>query len=113
MIEAKLFDRCSHPARFKSIEALRWFTGRNIAKRASPGTDLAHNHHCRVALRPAFAYVGASRLFADCHQTIFAHDIPGFLIAFAGGRFDANPAGLFGLGIIGTIGFFRVSYLRY
>ena len=68
----------------------------DIAKRATPGAFVAHDHEGRRALAKALADVGAGGLFTHGYQLVGAQDVldlikPG---ARAAG-FDANPVGLF------------------
>ena len=46
----------------------------HITKRASPGTDIAHNHKSSGALGKAFPQIWAGCLFADGKKIIFPQD---------------------------------------
>mmetsp|Transcript_13557 Transcript_13557/g.21655 ORF Transcript_13557/g.21655 Transcript_13557/m.21655 type:complete len:274 (+) Transcript_13557:4607-5428(+) len=110
VVQAQFFHRKGHAPRFKRIQVLGRLARRDIAKGAGAGADFAHDHHGRVALAPAFADIGAPRLFADGHQLVFAHDLGGLGIAFAAGCLDPDPVGLFRLRIVRASGLFRVAF---
>ena len=67
MFQTQLADRMGHLARLKRVQRLR-LARRDIAKGAAARAYLAHDHHGGVALAPAFADIGAARLFADRDQ---------------------------------------------
>ena len=71
MVQPQFRHRMRHPARLEGVQSLRP-AGRHVAKRAAARAYLAHDHHGGVALRPAFADIGAARLFADRHQLFVA-----------------------------------------
>jgi hypothetical protein len=109
VVQTKFGNRIRHATRFKDIQGLWRFASRDIAKRAGPRTDFAHNHHGRVPLAPAFANIWAPRLFADGYQFVAAHNLAGFFVSRACGRFDANPIGLARLCVIWLMGLFRMA----
>jgi hypothetical protein len=84
----------------------------HVAEGAAAGADLAHDHHGGVALRPAFARIGAARLLADGHQLVLAHDLVGLAIALAHRRLDPDPAGLSSAGHCRRDAPFRGGVLR-
>src|SRR6266446_33228 len=67
------------------------FSGRNRAKTAGAGTDIAKNHESGGAVFPAFAHVGAAGAFADGVEIESTHGALQILIAFAAQEFDAEP----------------------
>ena len=68
----------------------------DIAKRATPGAFVTHDHESGRALAKAFANIRAGGLFTDGHQLVGAQHVFDFIKAGAGAaRFDANPVGLF------------------
>ena len=73
---------------------------------------VTHDHHGGVALVPALAGIRTARLFADRDELVLAHDAMGFLVAFAGGRLDADPGRLLGLRIVLAVRLFRVTLGR-
>ena len=95
-------------ARFKRIQRFG-LAGGYVAKRTAPRANFAHDHHRGVALAPAFAHVGAARLFAHCHQFFVAQDVAGLFVAFGGGGFHPDPIRLFGLRIVLAMRFFGVA----
>ena len=66
----------------------------HVAEAAGPGAGVAHDHHGGVALRPAFADIGAGGLFAHRHQPVLAHQRAGLVVDRMVGRLDADPVRL-------------------
>ncbi len=64
MFEAQLRNRLGDALRFFHIECTRQ-AGFHIAKGTSARAGIAHDHHGGVTVGPAFADIGATRLFAD------------------------------------------------
>ena len=79
--------------RFQRINAAR-HPGLDVAERTGAGANVTQDHHRGVFLGPAFADIGASRLFANRVQPQIAHQLAGFAIALAGRRFDPDPVRL-------------------
>ena len=102
MFQAQLADRMGHLAGFKRVQRLR-LAGRDIAKGAAARADLAHDHHGRVTLAPAFADIWAARLFADGHQLLRLQNIARLLVALGRGGLDADPKRFLRLLLIGAM----------
>jgi len=66
----------------------------DVAKRAAPRADVAHDHERGGALAEAFTDVGAGRLFAHRVQVGFAQDLLDLAEALAATGAHANPLGL-------------------
>src|SRR6056297_1316398 len=112
VIEAQLLHRVGDAPGLEQVERLR-LAGGHVAEGAAAGADLAHDHHGGVALRPAFARVGAASLLAHGHELVLAHDSPGFEIALGRGGLYADPVGLARLGSIGAARLLGVALAGY
>ena len=108
MLEAKRLDRMGDAARLEHIKRIGP-PGRDVAEGTAAGADLAHDHHGGVALAPAFADIGAARLFADRHQPVRLQDVARGLVTGRGRRLDPDPIGLFRLRLIGAAGLFGMA----
>ena len=73
----------------------------HVAERASARAGVAHDHERGVRLVPAFADIGAARLFADRVQAVLADDVTRAHVARAHRRLDADP---FRLALDGRVG---------
>ena len=93
MVQPQLLDRHRDPARLEHVQLLRP-PRRDVAERAAPRADLAHDHHGRVTLAPAFPDVRAAGLLADRRQTVLAHDPAGPEIALTTRRLHPDPVRL-------------------
>ena len=69
----------------------RRLAGAHVAEAARAGAGVAHDHHRRMALRPAFADIRAGRFLAHRDQPVVAHQRAGFVIDRVIRRLDANP----------------------
>ena len=63
----------------------------HVAKWATPRANVTQDHEGGRAATKAFAYVGATGLFADRVQLVVAQDFFDFLVALAVGHFHAYP----------------------
>ena len=79
--------------------------GAHVAETARAGTGVAHDHHRRVPLRPAFADVWAGGFLAHRHQPVLADQRARFVIDRVGGRPDPDPGGLRWIGLSGRCAF--------
>jgi hypothetical protein len=66
----------------------------DIAKRATPGTDISHDHEGGGTFRKAFAQVGAGGFLADRVQAVLPQARLELLDAIAGRRLGPNPGRL-------------------
>ncbi len=90
MPETQLRHGLSDTPRLIRIKMLRQ-TGRDVAERAGPGADLAHDHHRGMTLRPAFPDIGTCRFLADRHQPRIPHERTGLVIDGMVRRLDPDP----------------------
>ena len=110
MVQTQFGNRMRDASRLKAVN-IAGFAGGNVAKRTAPRADVAHDHHRRMALRPAFTNIRATRLFADRHQLLVAQNIACAFIAFGCRRAHPDPIGLFRLGIIRLMRLFGVALI--
>ena len=91
--QAHRLDGTREVRRFGGIERVR-ATVADIAERATPRADVAHDHECRCTFGETLAKIRAGRLFADRIQAVFTQARFQFLDAISGGRLGANPGRL-------------------
>ena len=108
MIEFELGHRFGHTGRFVGIKGAR-LARLDIAKGASPGTGVAHDHHGGVFLGPALADIRTGRLFAHSMKIVVAHDRSRLIIDGRARRLHANPFGLALNRVVRPIALFRVA----
>ena len=108
MVQSQRFNRMRDATRLERVKIFGRLARCNVAKGASARADLAHDHHGRVTLAPAFADVWTARFFANGDKLVVAHDLGRVLIAFSAGRFYTDPVGFFRLRTVRTPLFFRV-----
>ena len=112
VVQTQLLHGIGHATRLERIQRVRP-AGGDVAEGAAAGADVAHDHHGGVTLAPAFAGIGATRLFADRHQLVFAHDAAGFVIPVAGWCLHPDPAWLLRLGIVRAMRLFGMALFGY
>jgi hypothetical protein len=76
----------------------------HVAKRATPGANLSHDHEGGGAVAETLTQVGARSFFTYRMQVMLAQQVFNAHDIGAGGRFGANPLGL-ALGIDGGLDF--------
>ena len=113
VIQSQFLDSMGHAPRFERVQRLGRLAGGNVAERTGAGTDLAHDHHGRVALAPAFSHIRAAGLFADRYQSVLAHDLGSLAITGRGRCLDANPGRFLRLGVVGAMRLLRVALGGY
>ena len=86
-----------------------WHAGGDVAEGTRPRAGVAHDHHGGVALRPAFADVGAGGFLADGRQAVLTHQSAGLVINRVIGRLDADPGGLALDGVVRAMRLLRVT----
>ena len=88
-------NRLGQIERLVGIERI-WTAMAHVAKRATPGALVAHDHESRGALAKALADVGAGCFLAHRMELVLAQDLLDFVKACAGrAGLDANPVWLF------------------
>jgi len=70
VLQAHLGHGVGHAGRFGGVQSLRRLAGGDVAERAGPRADVAHDHHGGVALAPALADVRTGGLLADRDQPL-------------------------------------------
>ena len=110
VVQPQFLHRIRNAPRLEHVQRFGRLAGCDVAERAGTGADLAHDHHGRMALRPAFPDIGTTRLLADRHQFMLAHDLSCLPVTFANGRLDANPGRFLRLRIIRPPGLFGVTF---
>ena len=108
MLQPQLFHSIGHAPRLEHIQRIRPPCG-DIAKRAAPRADLAHDHHSGVALLPALADIRAARLGAHCGKVVIFQYLTGITVALRRGRLHPYPAWLAQNRRIGLMRLFRVA----
>ena len=109
--EAHLLNRLRNVCRLKRVQRPR-LARRDVAEGTGPGADLAHDHHRRVLLGPAFADVRAARFLAHRRQRQGPHQVAGFLVALRRRSLHPDPVRLFWLWrTVGAVRLFRVAKL--
>ncbi len=93
MLQAELGRRLGSMFGLERIDRAR-HSRLDVAKGAGPRADIAEDHYRGVLLGPAFANIGARRLFADGVEVEVAHQLARLRKTGAAGRFHANPVGL-------------------
>jgi hypothetical protein len=89
--QAHLSHRLGDAERFILVRRADRFAGRDGAKAASAGADVAEDHEGSGAMFPTFTHVGAACGFTNGVEIEGAHDALEVLIAFAAEEFDAEP----------------------
>src|SRR6266487_49559 len=87
-------DRLGEIQRLVGIQRQRTAM-RDVAERATPRADIAHDHEGRRALAKTFADVRTGGFFADRVQMMLAQDLLDLVEARARRRAHADPVGLF------------------
>ena len=93
-----------HAHRLARIERAG-LAGAHIAEGASPRAGVAHQHEGGVALAPALADIGTSRLLADRGEAMRAQDLARRVEACAPGALTLIQAGLGRTGVSGSRAF--------
>src|SRR3569623_1825902 len=88
---------------FRSSQA-----GSHVAECAGAGADLAHDHHGRMLLAPAFPDIGAAGLLAYGDEVVLADNRLGLPVDGRAGRADADPLRLAQHLAVGAVRLLRV-----
>jgi hypothetical protein len=108
MLQAQLRHCMGDPARLEGVQCLR-LAGGHVAEGTAPRADLAHDHHGGVTLAPAFADIGAARLFADRDKLLRPDDVARGLVTLAHRGLHPYPVRFFRLRGIGAMRLFGVA----
>src|SRR6266516_507049 len=60
-------------------------------KATTTRADAPQDHECGCFISPAFAYIWATRLFADCVESLIAHQLLEVVVVFSFGWSHSEP----------------------
>src|SRR5688572_9245271 len=74
-----------------------WFrpSGCYGTKTATTRTGISKYHECSSTCTPALSHIGTISAFANSMELVTVDEMPNMFIAFANGKFNAEPVGLF------------------